>query len=194
MRLKESFRNSTLDKNLNWHKEPSIWSIKQQQLQIYSDAPTDFWQRTHYGFRVDNGHFLGAEFGGDFTLETSVHCDFQHQYDQAGLMIRVSDQGWIKAAVEYEPDEPNKLGVVVTNHGYSDWSTQDVDDTFTSYKLRIIRKDSDDQVSWFNVAAGGWVQMRLLHLFDRPVVQAGIYCCSPKEAGFSARFDYLKVE
>jgi uncharacterized protein len=194
MRLRESFQTTPLHKNLNWHKEPSIWSVNQRQLQIYSDAPTDFWQRTHYGFRFDNGHFLGAEFGGDFSIETSVHCDFRHQYDQAGLMIRVSDQFWIKTAVEYEPDEPNKLGVVVTNNGYSDWSTQDVNDAFTSYKLRIIRKDSDYQVAWHNPLTGAWAQMRLLHLFDRPVVQAGLYCCSPKEAGFSARFDYLHVE
>lgn len=194
MRLMETFGHPAINENLKWYNEPSIWNTSQNQLQIFTDATTDFWQRTHYGFRVDNGHFLGAEFGGDFTLETSVHCDFQHQYDQAGLMIRVSDQCWIKTAVEYEPDEPNKLGVVVTNHGYSDWSTQDVDDTFTSYKLRITRKDSDYQVAWFNAAAGAWTQLRLLHLCDRPVVEAGIYCCSPKEAGFSARFDNLKVE
>jgi hypothetical protein len=32
------------------------------------DAPTDFWQRTHYGFRADNGHFLHREADGEFVL------------------------------------------------------------------------------------------------------------------------------
>ncbi len=194
MRLKETFSGKAINQNLKWHKEPAIWSIDQNQLQIFTDAPTDFWQRTHYGFRVDNGHFLRLELGGDFTIETRVHCDFRNQYDQAGLMIRISDQCWVKTAVEYEADEPNKLGVVVTNNGYSDWSTQDVDKAFISYKLRITRNDSDYIAAYYDEVTSSWIQMRLFHLFDRPVVEAGIYCCSPKKAGFSARFDYIKVE
>ena len=52
-------------------------------------AGTDFWQGTHYGFRVDNGHALLAEIGGDFALETRVRTQPVHQYDQAGLMVRL---------------------------------------------------------------------------------------------------------
>lgn len=43
-----------------------------ETLHVEPDAPTDFWQRTHYGFRVDNGHFLHADVTGDFVLGVRV--------------------------------------------------------------------------------------------------------------------------
>ena len=131
---------------------------------------------------------------GDFVLESEISCQFENQYDQAGLMVRVSDLCWVKTSVEYEAGEPNKLGAVVTNHGYSDWSTQDVEDVLTTYRLKISRKGSDYRIEYFNAHDSSWIQLRLLHLFDQPVVQAGIYCCSPKERGFVASFDYFILE
>lgn len=194
MRLLEKFDGPKIDKKLTWHHEPNGWKIDNNQLHISPEAGSDFWQRTHYGFQVDNGHFLYVECDGDFTIEAQMHCKYKHQYDQAGLMIRISDQCWVKTSVEYEPDASNKLGAVVTNHGFSDWSTQDVPDDMTSYKLRISREGSDYAIAYFSEERTEWVQMRIFHLFDQAVVQVGIYCCSPKEAGFTASFEHLKIE
>jgi len=191
-KLMENFQQDRLNEKLSWHHEPSSWFLKNEQLQIFSDASTDFWQKTHYGFQADNGHFLYSSIVGDFVMETQVHCNFKNQYDQAGLMVRVSDQCWVKTAVEFEPDEPNKLGVVVTNHGFSDWSTQDVEETFTEFKIRIVRNGSDYKVECYK--ADNWIQLRMFHLMDESEVMAGLYACSPKEDSFSAYFDYLKIE
>ena len=193
-KLIETFQREQLNEKLNWHNEPSNWYLKDEQLQIFPDASTDFWQKTHYGFQADNGHFLYSIVNGDFVIETHVQCNFKHQYDQAGLMIRVSDQCWVKTAVEFEPEEANKLGAVVTNHGFSDWSTQDVEDSFTDFKLRVIRKGSSYKVQYYNSNSNEWVQLRMFHLFDEPVVMAGVYACSPKDAPFSASFNYLKIQ
>lgn len=189
-KLIETFEQEQLNEKLKWHHEPSNWHLKNEQLRIFPDANTDFWQKTHYGFQADNGHFLYAIVNGDFVMETNVQCNFKHQYDQAGLMVRVSDQCWIKSSVEFESEEPNRLGAVVTNHGFSDWSTQDVGD-LSDYKLRVIRKGSDYKVEYFK--SNNWIQLRIFHLFDEPVVMVGIYACSPKEEPFSACFDYLKI-
>ena len=137
LNLYETFSSPDLNQQLQWHCEPSFWEIKNDQLHIASDAGSDFWQRTHYGFEVDNGHFLYALVDGNFSMEAKIHCEFKNQYDQAGLMVRISQHCWVKTSVEYEPEESNKLGAVVTNHGFSDWSTQDVDDEFIDFKLRI---------------------------------------------------------
>ena len=193
-KLIETFQRAKLNDKLSWHQEPTNWFLKDEQLQIFPDASTDFWQKPHYGFQADNGHFLYSIVNGDFVIETHVHCNFIHQYDQAGLMVRISDQCWIKTAVEFEPEEANKLGAVVTNHGFSDWSTQNVEDSLSNYKLRIIRKGSDYKVEYFDLISNDWVQIRMFHLFDEPLVMAGVYACSPKEAPFSARFDYLKIK
>lgn len=190
----ESFDQKRLSSKLNWHSEPSNWKIEKNQLIISTNPETDFWQKTHYGFQADNGHFLFTEVSGDFILETEVKCDFKHQYDQAGLMVRISENCWVKTSVEFEPDEPNKLGAVVTNHGYSDWSTQDVDDSFTEFKLRIIREGSTYTVKYYQAFSDKWIQIRLFHLFDEQKIKAGIYCCSPKKNGFSAYFNYLKIQ
>lgn len=189
----ETFEKNKLNDMFNWHHEPSKWELKNNQLYVFSDAETDFWQKTHYGFEADNGHFLYTEFTGDFVLETEVACDFKHQYDQAGLMIRVSENCWVKTSVEFELNKPNKLGAVVTNNGFSDWSTQDVADSFTQFKLRIQRVGSDYKVSFFDEQVNEWVQIRMLHLFDEPQVKVGIYACSPKQKLFSARFNYMKI-
>jgi hypothetical protein len=194
MIVEECFDNSALHQALKWHNEPSIWEVANNQLVISPETGTDFWQRTHYGFQADSGHFLFAEVSGDFVLESHITCEFKHQYDQAGLMVRVSNECWVKTSVEHEIGEPNKLGAVVTNHGFSDWSTQDVGDDFTSYRLRIARKGSDYMVAWYDDKHTSWIQMRMFHLFDQAKVQAGIYCCSPKEGGFAAHFDRLVIE
>jgi len=193
-KLNENFELPKLNDRLKWYHEPTSWKLKNRQLQITPDESTDFWQRTHYGFKADDGHFLYAEVKGDFVLEARMQCNFKHQYDQAGLMVRVSDQCWVKTSVELETDEPNKLGAVVTNHGFSDWSTQDVDDDFTDYRLKISREGSTYIVAYFHTQSNEWVQIRIFHLFDELEVKVGIYACSPKKAPFSARFDYFHIE
>jgi regulation of enolase protein 1 (concanavalin A-like superfamily) len=124
--LDESFAGATFDLRLRWHCPPERWHVG-PGLTFATTAGSDFWQGTHYGFRVDNGHALLAEVDRDFVLETRVQVQPAHQYDQAGLMVRLSPEYWLKTSVEYEPGEPSRLGAVVTNCGWSDWSTQDID-------------------------------------------------------------------
>jgi regulation of enolase protein 1 (concanavalin A-like superfamily) len=85
-----------------------------------STTNIDFWQRTHYGFEADNGQILFAPVAGDFVLATQVRFHPVHQYDQAGLMVRVSPSGWLKTSAEYEPIGPSRLAAVVTNDTSSD--------------------------------------------------------------------------
>jgi uncharacterized protein len=158
-------------------------------------ARTDFWQRTHYGFQADSGHFLYLDTSTDFECTTEVEFDPVHQYDQAGLMVRVSPECWIKTSVEYEPEGPARLGVVVTNGGYSDWSTQDVDPGLRRVQLRINRSGRDYTVAFRTPDAERWSQLRLACLVDdQPgTVAVGLYACSPTGEGYEARFDYLSV-
>ncbi|RIK73736.1 MAG: DUF1349 domain-containing protein [Planctomycetota bacterium] len=182
---------SELHSRARWHCEPRRWSVTplERAMRIEPDAPTDFWRKTHYGFEADNGHFLGAEVDGDFTLTALVTYRPVHQYDQAGLMVRLSPTCWLKTSVEYELDEPGRLGVVVTNNGYSDWSTQDVAPGGGRIWLRVRRQANDYFVesSW---DGSTWQQLRMTHLEDAQstAVMAGVYACSPKGAGFVAEF------
>jgi uncharacterized protein len=190
----EPFDGPILAPGLAWYCSPAHWSIQDSALVVAPDAGTDYWQRTHYGFRADNGHFLYLVVEGDFVLSTRVRFRPVHQYDQAGLMVRLSSQFWIKTSVEYEPDEPDRLGAVVTSHGFSDWSTQNAPAGLGELELRLRRRKDDYTIEYLD--GGCWTQIRMAHL-DNPnrlPIQAGIYACSPKGAGFRAEFDFLRVE
>jgi uncharacterized protein len=201
--IDERFRGPDLDPRLKWRCPPAQWSIHDSRLIVHPDAATDFWQRTHYGFSADNGHLLYGEVTGDFTLSTRVRYFPAHQYDQAGLMVRCSPDCWLKTSVEFESDGPGRLGAVVTREGYSDWSTQDFPADRDTVELRISVSGQDALVEYMEAAppdAGGkpprWVQLRLAHLPRPPgqPLQAGLYACSPKGAGFRAEFHYLHLE
>jgi regulation of enolase protein 1 (concanavalin A-like superfamily) len=185
-----------LDERLTWFCPPRHWTIQNTGLEISPDAETDYWQRTHYGFQNDNGHFLYVEVAGDFILTTKVRFSPQHQYDQAGLMVRLSSDFWLKTSIEFEPEEPNRLGAVVTRHGFSDWSTQDMAKSVREYQLRIRRESNDYIVEYRQTARDLWSQIRMAHLenTDQMPVRCGLYACSPIAAGFKAQFEYLKIE
>lgn len=196
--LLEDFSNPTLDARLRWHFEPSDWLVdpKASSLRIRPDAATDFWQRTHYGFEVDNGHFLHLEAEGDFVLTTRVTSCPCHQYDQAGLMVRISPSCWLKTSVEFEPDGPDRLGVVVTNAQYSDWLTQPLQKDVRTLYFRVCAEGCDYIVE-SSQDGQDWVQIRMAHLHERPSVKSvscGLYACSPIKAGYEAEFSFLRFE
>ncbi len=195
--LDEDFASTRSMRALTWHCEPRRWEIDEEAhcLRVHPDGQTDFWQQTHYGFSADNGHFLYATANTDFVMTTQVRFHPANQYDQAGLMIWLSPSCWLKTSVEFEPEGPNRLGAVVTNHGYSDWSTQDFASETSEVRLRIRREGVDYIVE---VSSGGesWSQMRLARLLeDRKGadVRCGVYACSPKGEGFTAEFTSLRV-
>lgn len=111
-------------------------------------------------------------------------------------MVRISSRCWLKTSVEYELGDPSRLGAVVTNHGYSDWSTQAVPANLREMWFRICREGTD-----YIVAASRegdvWEQIRMAHLHEDRTgtpVSCGLYACSPKGPGYVAEFSFLHFE
>lgn len=196
--LLEDFSGPSLDSRLNWRCEPDHWRLDNAAkcLRLRTDAATDFWQRTHYGFEVDNGHFLFLQAQGDFVLTTQVKFSGVHQYDQAGLMVRLSPACWLKTSVEFEPEGASRLGAVVTNGQYSDWSTQPISAQVRTVWFRV-RAEANDYIVESSLDGHAWVQIRMARLLERPTVSSvscGLYACSPKAAGFEAAFSFLDFQ
>lgn len=193
--LHEEFRGSAPDPSLTWIHEPARWELGSGGLHLWTDSPTDFWQQTHYGFRVDNGHVLATAVPGNFVLATEVTFQPVHQYDQAGLMVRFSADCWLKCSVEFEEEGPSRLGCVVTNHGYSDWSTQDFPSDQRNISFQVQRVGPDFHVL-YSLPGRPWSQMRITHLVEAAPESepfCGIYACSPQGRGFHAVFHRLTV-
>ncbi|MEV8097723.1 DUF1349 domain-containing protein [Kitasatospora sp. NPDC085879] len=179
---------------LSWLNEPTNWRLEGDRLTVTPETGSDFWQGTHYGFREDTGHFLHTRRTDDFLLQTRVHLQPRYQYDQAGLMVRLSADTWIKTSLEYEPTGPSRLGAVVTNHGWSDWSTQDMEVPDDAIGFAITRSGADFVIE--AEIAGRWSQLRIARLHDmddRAPLQCGVYACSPKGAGLRATFHDLSI-
>jgi uncharacterized protein len=194
----ENFEGPALHPGLKWLNPPACWYIDsgESKLVVMADSKTDFWQRTHYGFRADSGHFLGVEVGAEGAVEVSVSALPAHQYDQAGLMLRASEDCWLKTSVEYEGSGASQLGAVVTNHGFSDWSLQDFTGGTYSYRLRVRWEKDDLFVEYADVEGEPWRLIRVAHLFreSEAPLHCGLYACSPKGAGFQAQFQSLHIE
>jgi regulation of enolase protein 1 (concanavalin A-like superfamily) len=202
MSLHERFDRENLNASLTWLNPPTSWRIDHLRscLVIEPDAPTDFWQRTHYEFQAANGHLLKAEFSYNAVIRSQIRSYPVHQYDQAGLMVWFSEDCWLKTSVEFEDGGANQLGAVVTNGGFSDWSMQDFGAEHASgplsYGLQIRRAGGDFYVEYRLHAAHSWKLIRMAHLAaspDQPCL-AGLYACCPKKSGFRAEFEFLAID
>jgi regulation of enolase protein 1 (concanavalin A-like superfamily) len=95
-------------------------------LKLHPPAKKDFWRKTFYDpvLVKDDGPFLFYELDASqrYTVEASFVLTARSQFDQAGIMIRLDHEHWIKAGIEVVDYVP-RLSCVVTN-AYSDWSTQ----------------------------------------------------------------------
>ena len=178
--------------SFRWFCEPGRWSLD-SFLEIQTDPDTDYWQRTHYGFRRDNGHFFYTELTGDFTVSAFLTFESIAQYDQCGLMCRVDGDTWMKCSAEYETAEFAHLGSVVTNLGFSDWATQEVPASTQALHYKLDRKGSDFRLSW-SADGNRWQQMRIYHFFHcPPTLQVGICACSPTGPGFACQVRGLTI-
>ncbi|MDL2418212.1 DUF1349 domain-containing protein [Bacillus shihchuchen] len=161
-------------------------------LIVRSKAETDFWLKTHYGFEVMNGHVFYTEMMTDFQAEVQLRMNPNSKFDQAGLFVMISEKCWLKTSLEYIPDGPSHLGAVVTNNGYSDWSTQDFPTELANEQLRfrIVRKRGDYTIYVKKIHQ--WEQIRIAHLMEdigNEPIKIGFYTCSPsKNNGFETEF------
>src|ERR1700733_10742225 len=103
-----------------WLNPPSHWQHVEGDLLVTTDDRTDFWRKTEYGFIRDNRHFVQRTVAGDVSVEVKFAGKYRTLCQQAGLMIRLDAERWIKTGIEFV-DESMNFSTVVTNDT-SDWS------------------------------------------------------------------------
>ena len=180
--------------HFTWLNPPKTWETKQNTLTLLTDPQTDFWQRTYYGFRNDNAHaFIITVEEPSFSFSVQAAWRYQTLFDQCGILLYQDSDNWCKASVEYENASISKLGSVVTNLGYSDWATTDIDSGLTQMTYRFSRRGQDFLIE--NAQDGQtFQQMRIFHL-HAPLesVRIGVYACSPLQSSFDAAFSDFQL-
>ncbi len=182
-------------KKFTWTREPEHYEINQDTIEIVTKPHTDLWQRTYYHFQNDNAPVLQMETEEQyfsFVVKTEFH-DSHHRFDQCGIVMYLDSENWLKGSIEYENDEFQHLGSVVTNNGYSDWATTEIDASVKSMWYRFSRREDDYCIE---CSADGTVfsQMRICHMHrGKGKIRFGIYACSPEDSSFKAVFSNLQI-
>ena len=179
---------------LVWTREPADYKISEDKIEITTNPHTDLWQRTYYHFRNDNAPVLQMETDEKyFSFTVKTEFDSKHRFDQCGVVMYLDSENWIKAAIEYENEKIQRLGSVVTNNGYSDWSSVDVDSNIKTIWFRLSRREDDFCIE--NSTDGvNYKQMRICHMFNvKDIVKFGIYACSPEDSSFKASFTDMEI-
>lgn len=178
-----------------WTREPEKYYIDSRKVEIVTVPHTDLWQRTYYHFQNDTAPVFQMETDEKF-FSFVVKTDFSeshHRFDQCGIVMYLDSENWLKASIEYENETYQRLGSVVTNHGYSDWATTDIPATIKSMWYRLSRRESDYCIEYSEDGAN-FKQMRICHLSEGAgKVRFGIYACSPEQSSFEAIFSHLEI-
>lgn len=183
-----------VSENLYWTREPANHSITDSLITIQTEPNTDLWQRTYYGFQNDNAPVLQMRTARQFFSFT-VKTEFNSStlFDQCGIAVYLDSENWMKASIEYENEEFQRLGSVVTNNGYSDWATCDIPASVSQMWYRLSRRASDYLIETSEDGVN-FKQMRILHLAKGDgEISFGIYAASPSNSSFLAKFSCMEV-
>lgn len=179
---------------LRWTREPARCTIDPQKITITTQPHTDLWQRTYYHFRNDTAPVLQMETEEKFfSFVVKTDFDSHHRFDQCGVVVYLDSENWLKASIEYENERFQHLGSVVTNHGWSDWATTEIDAGIRSMWYRLSRRE-DDFCLECSEDGVTFRQMRICHLMEGGgTIRFGVYACSPEDSSFTATFTRMDL-
>lgn len=164
-----------------WTNAPADVVEQDGDLLVTAVEGSDAWRVTSYGFVHENEHALLAPFPDGTAVEVEFTAAFSQQFDQAGLFVRVSDERWIKAGVEFA-DGRAQVGAVVTD-GMSDWSLAPVPD-WTGRRITVRASREGTAITVRAAPSGQELQLvRVIPFATDLVAEAGPLVCAPTRAG-----------
>ena len=194
---------------LKWRNPPDDDGIELLQgagIKITPNPKTDYWLKD---FRVPpahrvSGHALLYTVPGqvnEWVFHTTFTLEGKVLYDQAGIMVFINEQVWLKSGIEYVSGEP-RMSCVVTNDmsdwNYLKWHTSEN----VSIRASCQRYPTAVEILVeYQNKDGEWVFLREAGLRlaspDEPV-QIGLMCCAPKkekksDAGMNVVYKNLTV-
>lgn len=179
----------TLEK-MNWFNEPSRWEISGKTLTMDVTPKSDYWRISHYGFTVDDAPFYYAEYGGEFEAKVKISGDYKVRFDQAGMMIRIDHENYIKTGIEFVDGKYN-LSTVVPHHT-SDWSVISLDKPVEYIWIKAVRRLDAIEI-FYSFDDKEYIMMRNAWMAANCPVKIGMFAACPDGEGFKAAFSDFKV-
>ena len=165
---------------LEWTREPQDFKISEKAIEITTKPHTDLWQKTYYHFCNDNAPVLQMKTHEKyFSFVVKTKFESKRRFDQCGVVMYLDSENWLKGSIEYENENYQHLGSVVTNNGYSDWATTVIPADVRSMWYRLSRRESDFCIECSEDGVN-FSQMRVCHMYAAEgEISFGVYACSP---------------
>ena len=180
----------TLEK-MQWFNEPESWSINNETITMDVTPHSDYWRISHYGFTVDDAPFFYTTRGGEFEVKVRISGEYKTRFDQAGLMLRIDHENYIKAGIEFVDGKYN-ISTVVT-HKTSDWSVIELNKPIDFIWIKAVRRLDAVEI-FYSFDDKEYTMMRNCWLQDNTPVMVGVMAASPDGNGFKASFDNFKIK
>lgn len=178
-----------------WTRRPESFTVEEGRVEIVTQPRTDLWQRTYYHFCNDSAPVYQTSTEEKY-FSFVVRTDFSgsgHRFDQCGIVMYLDSENWLKASVEYENEEFQHLGSVVTNGGWSDWATTEIPAGVKSMWYRLSRREDDYRIDCSQDGVR-FRQMRVCHMQKGAGrIRFGVYACSPEDSSFRAVFTDMEM-
>lgn len=176
---------------MQWFNEPESWTTENGKLTMEVTPQSDYWRISHYGFTVDDAPFLYTLRGGEFEVKVKISGDYKVRFDQAGLMLRIDKENYIKTGIEFVDGKYN-LSTVVT-HKTSDWSVIELDKPVDFIWIKAVRRLDAVEI-FYSFDDKEYTMMRNCWLQDNTPVMVGVMAASPDGNGFKATFEHFKIK
>ena len=175
---------------MQWFNEPESWSVENDVLTMDVTPQSDYWRISHYGFTVDDAPFLYTLRGGEFEVKVKISGDYKVRFDQAGLMLRIDKENYIKTGIEFVDGKYN-LSTVVT-HRTSDWSVIELEKPVEYVWIKAVRRLDAVEI-FYSFDDKEYTMMRNCWLQDNTPVMVGMMAACPDGNGFKATFEGFKI-
>ncbi len=175
---------------MQWFNEPENWSVENDVLTMDVTPQSDYWRISHYGFTVDDAPFLYTLRGGEFEVKVKILGDYKVRFDQAGLMLRIDKENYIKTGIEFVDGKYN-LSTVVT-HKTSDWSVIELEKSVEYVWIKAVRRLDAVEI-FYSFDDKEYTMMRNCWLQDNTPVMVGMMAACPDGNGFKATFEGFKI-
>ena len=176
---------------MRWFNEPERWTIEDNVLMMNVTPQSDYWRVSHYGFTVDDAPFLYTMRGGEFEVKVKISGDYKTRFDQAGIMLRLDHENYIKAGIEFVDGKYN-LSAVVTHHT-SDWSIIPLDKPVPFVWIKAVRRLDAVEI-FYSFDDKVYTMMRNAWLQDNHPVMVGVMGACPDGDGFEVRFEHFTIK
>lgn len=175
---------------MQWFNEPENRSVENNVLTMDVTPQSDYWRISHYGFTVDDAPFLYTVRGGEFEVKVKISGEYKVRFDQAGLMLRIDKENYIKTGIEFVDGKYN-LSTVVT-HKTSDWSVIELEKPVEYVWIKAVRRLDAVEI-FYSFDDKEYTMMRNCWLQDNTPVMVGMMAACPDGNGFKAAFEGFSI-